>query len=189
MTFWLIFPSTSPPYLPSDGSVVVPPRLCVLPSGVIKHGNGKSPTNGDFDRKSTHKWSIFHCHVWLPEGTLNKAHELVRYTINPTVLEVINHHHIQQFEPINTTWHFSGKVPSTSTSRGWTVEVMTRWVLCIAGVLKWLPDFPRSPTTASRWAIRWHENRGLNPRIPHFLGWFILVSGIYIMGLWWYNGI
>ena len=35
---------------------------------VIKHGNGKSPINGGFNRKIIAKWSIFHCHVWLPEG-------------------------------------------------------------------------------------------------------------------------
>ena len=33
---------------------------------LIKHGNGKSPVNGGFDRKR-----ILHCHVWLPEGTSN----------------------------------------------------------------------------------------------------------------------
>ena len=35
---------------------------------VIKHGNGKSPWNGGFNRKLTDKWSIFHCHVWLIIG-------------------------------------------------------------------------------------------------------------------------
>ena len=25
--------------------------------------------NGSFNRKITNQWSIFHCHVWLPEGT------------------------------------------------------------------------------------------------------------------------
>ena len=36
---------------------------------VIKRGNWKSIGNGGFNRKITYKWSIFHCHVWLPEGT------------------------------------------------------------------------------------------------------------------------
>ena len=33
---------------------------------VIKHGNGKSPTNEGFNRKITYNWSICiicHCHV------------------------------------------------------------------------------------------------------------------------------
>ena len=39
---------------------------------VIKHGNGKSAMNGGFDRNITYIFqrSIFHCHVWLPEGIL-----------------------------------------------------------------------------------------------------------------------
>ena len=36
------------------------------PSGI--YGNGKSPLNVGVYRKITNKWSIFHCHVWLPEG-------------------------------------------------------------------------------------------------------------------------
>ena len=36
---------------------------------VIKHGNGTYPMNGGFIRKITDKWSVFHCHVWLPEGS------------------------------------------------------------------------------------------------------------------------
>ena len=42
-------------------------KLCLL---VVKHGNGKSPINGNQIRKITYKWSIFHCHIWLPEGRL-----------------------------------------------------------------------------------------------------------------------
>ena len=38
---------------------------------VIKHGNGKSSINGGFNRKMTEKWFLFHCHVWLPEGSLS----------------------------------------------------------------------------------------------------------------------
>ena len=37
---------------------------------VIKHGNGQSPMDRGLNRKITYKWSIFHCHVWLPEGML-----------------------------------------------------------------------------------------------------------------------
>ena len=42
-----------------------------LPSGyplVIKHGLLENPLNGGFNGKTIHKWWIFHCHVWLPEG-------------------------------------------------------------------------------------------------------------------------
>ena len=35
---------------------------------VIKHGSGKSPTNGGSNRKITYQRSILNCHVWLPEG-------------------------------------------------------------------------------------------------------------------------
>ena len=35
---------------------------------VIKHGTGKSAMNGGLNRKITNNWSIFHCHVWLPDG-------------------------------------------------------------------------------------------------------------------------
>ena len=35
----------------------------------IKNGSGKSPMNGDFNANITQKWSTFHCHVWLPQGT------------------------------------------------------------------------------------------------------------------------
>ena len=60
-----------------------PTRACLglaLPSGVIKHGSGKSPNWMGFYivGKSPiyciyihiyiYKWSIFHCHVWLPDG-------------------------------------------------------------------------------------------------------------------------
>ena len=39
---------------------------------VIKHGNGKFPINGgfNFNNKILDKWSIFRCHVWLPDGTM-----------------------------------------------------------------------------------------------------------------------
>ena len=37
---------------------------------VIKHGNRKATRNWGFNMKITCKWSIFHCHVWLPEGNL-----------------------------------------------------------------------------------------------------------------------
>ena len=39
---------------------------------VIKHGNGKSPRNGGLNGKITARWSIFHCHVLLPEGRAYK---------------------------------------------------------------------------------------------------------------------
>ena len=32
-------------------------------ASVIKHGNGKSPIDVGFNRKTMHKWWIFHCHV------------------------------------------------------------------------------------------------------------------------------
>ena len=35
---------------------------------VVKHGNEKSPLGGGFTRKITDKWSVLHCHVWIPEG-------------------------------------------------------------------------------------------------------------------------
>ena len=41
---------------------------CMAHHLVFKHGNGKSRINGGSNRKITYKWSIFHCHVWLPEG-------------------------------------------------------------------------------------------------------------------------
>ena len=38
---------------------------------VNKHGNGRFLSNGGLIRKITDKWSIFPCHVWLPEGRQN----------------------------------------------------------------------------------------------------------------------
>ena len=35
---------------------------------VIKHGWLENLMNGGFDRKIIDKWSIYHCHVSLPEG-------------------------------------------------------------------------------------------------------------------------
>ena len=57
---------------------------------VIKHGNGTYPMNGGFIRNITDKWSIFHCHVWLPEGSptleplkkWRKIHKISRMDVN-----------------------------------------------------------------------------------------------------------
>ena len=40
-------------------------------SPVIKRGNGKSTFNGAVSGEGhlEYKWWIFHCHVWLPEGS------------------------------------------------------------------------------------------------------------------------
>ena len=40
-----------------------------IPSGFIEHGSGKSTIDKGFHRNITYKWSIFHCHVRLPEGS------------------------------------------------------------------------------------------------------------------------
>ena len=53
---------------------------------VIKHGNGKSHTNGGFNRKITDKWSMLHCHVWLPEGIFHS------YPIKPPNRIPLCHH-------------------------------------------------------------------------------------------------
>ena len=45
-------------------------HLKELPSGDQTWLAGKSLINGGFKRKLTDKWSIFHCHVWLPEGMI-----------------------------------------------------------------------------------------------------------------------
>ena len=51
---------------------------------VIKHGNGHSPFVDDFPIKNLHLEGIFHCHVWLLEGTnfqdLTKRHPLPERT-------------------------------------------------------------------------------------------------------------
>ena len=44
-------------------------------SGVIKHGWETPGVNGGFHGKiSQYKWWIFHCHVWVPEGTPGTPH-------------------------------------------------------------------------------------------------------------------
>ena len=40
-----------------------------IPSGNRTWLAGKSPMSGSVDRKLSYKWYIFHCHVWLAEGT------------------------------------------------------------------------------------------------------------------------
>jgi hypothetical protein len=35
----------------------------LLPSGVIKRGNGKSIIDGGFNGDIIYKWVMFHCHV------------------------------------------------------------------------------------------------------------------------------
>ena len=47
-----------------------PSEKCI-PSGNQTWLAGKSPINGGFNRKITYRWSIVHCHVWLPEGMCN----------------------------------------------------------------------------------------------------------------------
>ena len=49
-----------------------------VPSGNQTWLAGKSPIYGGFYRKITDKWSIFHCHVWLPEG----SHQGVSHVIS-----------------------------------------------------------------------------------------------------------
>ena len=52
---------------------------------------GKSTLNGDFKRKITDKWSIFHCHVWVPEGSPNdlKLLSLIAVVVNTKMLQLL----------------------------------------------------------------------------------------------------
>ena len=44
-----------------------------IPSGNQKWLAGKSLINGGFNRNISYKWSIFHCHVWLPDDIYSET--------------------------------------------------------------------------------------------------------------------
>ena len=58
---------------------------------VIKHGHGESPVNGGSNRKTIHKWSIFQCHLKLPEGKSSDIHVQLQTLPQAAVVLVLFH--------------------------------------------------------------------------------------------------